>query len=120
MVAATSTAGPPTSFIKCPISRWLTPFVTIGGGRGEYDRDSFDTGKTSTQNQYNFGLGTYLGTSKRFAFRADVRGMYLNDAEKLQPWAGVGFVLKVGRIEEAAAAAGSGEAGRQRWRRRAG
>lgn len=83
-----------------PVSRWLTPFVTIGGGRGEYDRDNFGNGKTSTQNQYNFGLGTYLGTSQRFAFRADVRGMYLNDVEKLQPWASVGFVLKVGRIEE--------------------
>ena len=70
-----------------PISRWFTPFVTVGGGRGEYDRDSFGSGKTSTQNQYNFGLGTYVGTSQRFAFRADVRGIYLNDAEKLQPWA---------------------------------
>lgn len=85
-----------------PISRWMTPFVTIGGGRGDYDRDSYGNGKTSTQNQYNFGIGTYLGTSQRFAFRADVRGIYLNDAEKLQPWAGVGFVIKVGRIEEPA------------------
>jgi len=87
---------------QMPVSRWFTPFVTVGGGRGEYDRDTFGNGKTSTQNQYNFGLGTYLGTSKRFAFRADARGIYLNDAEKLQPWASVGFVLKVGRIEEPA------------------
>jgi hypothetical protein len=83
---------------QMPVSRWATPFVTIGGGRGQYDRDSI--GNTSTQNQYNVGIGTYLGTSQRFAFRADVRAIYLNDAEKTQPWAGVGFVLKVGRIED--------------------
>ena len=84
-----------------PGPRLFTPFVTVGGGRGEYDRDSF--GNTSTQNQYNFGVGTYIGTSKRISFRADVRGIYLNDAEKLQPWAGVGVVFKFGKTKEAPA-----------------
>ena len=87
---------------------WFTPFVTIGGGRGDYDRagkingigDHF--GNTSTQDEYNFGLGTYVGTSKRFAFRLDVRGIYLNDAEELQPYASAGLVLKLGRVEEPA------------------
>jgi OOP family OmpA-OmpF porin len=79
------------------LGSWFAPFATIGGGRGDYDRDTF--GKTSTQNEYNFGLGAYFGTSKRFAFRADVRGIYLNDAEKLQPYASAGLVLKLGRIE---------------------
>src|SRR5262249_21315622 len=59
-------------------------------------------GNTSTQNEYNFGVGFYLFNSKRFAFRGDVRGIYLNDAEKLQPYASAGFVLKVGRVEEPA------------------
>ena len=79
------------------LGRWFSPFATIGGGRGDYDRDSF--GNTSTQNEYNFGLGAYLGTSKRFAFRFDVRGIYLNDAEKLEPYASAGLVLKLGRVE---------------------
>jgi len=92
-----------------PSFGWFSPFATIGGGRGEYDRDNFGNGKTSTQNEYNFGLGTYIGSSKRFAFRADVRGVYLNDAEKLQPWAAVGFVLKVGRTEEKKIADGDGD-----------
>ncbi|HTO56437.1 MAG TPA: OmpA family protein [Pseudomonadales bacterium] len=79
------------------LGSWFAPFATIGGGKGDYDRDNF--GKTSTQNEYNFGLGAYLGNSKRFAFRFDVRGIYLNDAEKLQPYASAGLVLKLGRVE---------------------
>jgi OOP family OmpA-OmpF porin len=83
-----------------PGPRLFTPFVTAGGGRGDYDRDSYGNGKTSTQNQYNFGVGTYIGTSKRIAFRADIRGLYTLDAEKLQPWAAVGVVFKFGKVEE--------------------
>ena len=83
-----------------PGPRLFTPFVTIGGGRGEYNRDTFDNGKTDTENQYNFGVGTYIGTSKRFSFRADIRGLYTLDAEKLQPWAAVGIVFKFGKTEE--------------------
>jgi OOP family OmpA-OmpF porin len=86
-----------------PGPRWFTPFVTIGGGRGSYQRDSFGNGKTPVQNQYNFGVGTYIGTSERFSFRADVRGMYTLESEKLEPWAGVGLVLKVGRTAKPAA-----------------
>ena len=69
--------------------------------RGKYDRDSYGNGKSDTQNQYNFGLGTFFGTSKRVALRADIRGLYTLDSEKLQPWAGVGFVFKVGGAEGA-------------------
>ena len=83
-----------------PGPRLFTPFATIGGGRGQYDRDNFDNGRTITQNQYNFGVGTYIGTSKRISFRADVRGMYLNDTDDVVPWAAVGIVFKFGRIEE--------------------
>lgn len=82
--------------------RLFTPFLTVGGGRGSYERDDYqpNDGQTSTQNEYNFGVGTYIGTSKRLAFRADVRGKYVNDVHKMQPWAAVGVVFKFGRIEE--------------------
>jgi len=81
-----------------PGAKYFTPYVTIGGGRGDYQRDSI--GKDSTQNEYNFGVGTYVGDSQRLAFRADIRGLYTLDAEKLEPWASVGVVFKFGRIEE--------------------
>ncbi len=83
-----------------PGPRLFTPFVTVGGGRGNYDRDSYGSGKTETENQYNFGLGTFIGTSKRIAFRADIRGLYTLDSEKLQPWAAVGVVFKLGGQKE--------------------
>ena len=84
--------------------RLFTPFVTLGGGQGNYNRDSYDNGKSVLQNQYNFGVGTYIGNNDRISFRADVRGLYTLDSEKLQPWAAVGVVFKFGRIEEPKAA----------------
>ncbi len=86
-----------------PGPRWFTPFTTIGGGKGKYDRDSYGNGKSDTQNQYNFGLGAFFGTSKRVALRADIRGLYTLDSEKLKPWAAVGVVFKLGGQKEAPA-----------------
>jgi hypothetical protein len=83
----------------------FTPFTTIGGGRGQYGRDSYGNGNDANESQYNFGVGTYIGTSKRIAFRADIRGLYTHDSEKLEPWAAVGVVFKFGRTEKPEAAA---------------
>ena len=81
------------------LGSWFAPFATIGGGRGNYDADKYKGNNTSTQNEYNFGVGAYVGTSKRFAFRFDLRGVYLNHAEELRPYASAGLVVKLGRVE---------------------
>jgi OmpA-OmpF porin, OOP family len=85
-----------------PGPRLFTPFVTVGAGHGSYDRDNYGSGRSQSEAEYNFGLGTFIGTSRRISFRADVRGVYLNSAEKLTPFAAVGVVLKFGGHEEPA------------------
>jgi len=75
------------------------PYVTIGGGRTDYDfprptRDEED-------NQYNAGVGFFSNLTKRIAVRGDVRGVWSHEADEFNPMATLGLSLMVGRMAPA-------------------
>jgi OmpA-OmpF porin, OOP family len=67
------------------------PYVTFGGGRARY---SYDNVRSNTRdNLYNVGIGFFSPLNQRLLFRADVRGVYHNDADSISPMATVGLSL---------------------------
>lgn len=70
------------------------PYVTFGGGRARYSYD--DVRSNTRDNLYNVGLGFFSRLNDRLLFRADVRGVYHNDADSFSPMATAGLSLLLG------------------------
>ena len=70
------------------------PYFTVGGGRADYEYDGL---RSDTQdNLYNVGVGFFSNLTERLVFRADVRGIYHNDADSFSPMATAGISLLLG------------------------
>jgi OOP family OmpA-OmpF porin len=74
------------------------PYFTVGGGRADYEYDGLR--RKTRDNLYNVGLGFFSNLTDWLAFRADVRGVYHNDADSVSPMATVGVTLMLGGTAE--------------------
>ena len=79
-------------------TRWQ-PFATLGYGRSEIE---FDELGDIDDNQVNAGLGVFGRLSDRFAVRGDVRGVYSNEQDTIEPFASIGLTAVLGRITPSA------------------
>ena len=73
----------------------LQPFVLAGGGKTESDRGalpSFD------DTQFNIGIGVFRSLSDRIALRGDVRAVYSEEEDDIQPFAFVGLTAFLGDV----------------------
>lgn len=74
------------------------PFVLFGGGYTESDRGS----RSSTDDlQLNAGLGVFRALNQRFSLRGDVRAVYSDDENELEPFAFLGITALLGPISSA-------------------
>jgi OOP family OmpA-OmpF porin len=85
------------------------PYFTVGGGRADYDYSGLRSG--TRDNLYNIGLGFFSNLTERLVFRADVRGVYHNDADSFSPMAtaGISFLIGGGRAVPAAPSDADGD-----------
>ncbi|MEQ8857581.1 MAG: OmpA family protein [Pseudomonadales bacterium] len=70
------------------------PYIVVGGGRGEYEYRNLRS--DSQDNLWHGGIGFFSNLNSRLAFRADVRGVYHNEADDITPMATVGLTLMLG------------------------
>lgn len=70
------------------------PYGVIGGGRGDFDYKGLQPG--TEEDMYSAGLGLFTNFSDRLMFRADVRGVYHDDADAFAPLATLGFSIAMG------------------------
>lgn len=70
------------------------PYFVIGGGRADYEYRNLRS--DAQDNLWHAGVGFFSNLSERLVFRADVRGVYHNDADDISPMAVAGISLLLG------------------------
>ncbi len=74
------------------------PYVTIGGGKGNYKGGTL--ANSESVDEYNFGVGAFFDVSERVSLRSDFRGVYLDHRDKdLRPFAAIGVAVTLGKLE---------------------
>lgn len=76
------------------------PFLLLGVGRTQYGFDSIR--EDVTDDQLNFGMGTFGALGNRFSLRADVRGVWSEESGGFEPFLFAGISAILGPVDRAA------------------
>ena len=76
------------------------PFVLFGGGYTGSDRGSRST---TDDAQFNAGLGIFRSLNRRFSLRGDVRAVYSEEENEVEPFVFLGVSALLGKLDAAPA-----------------
>ncbi|MEM6708390.1 MAG: OmpA family protein [Pseudomonadota bacterium] len=83
------------------------PFATVGVGRTDFEFEG--VADDIDDDQANLGVGVFGALSPRFSLRADVRGVYSEEAGSFSPFVFMGLSAILGPVDKAAPADTDGD-----------